>query len=260
MAPKPTLRTRRLFSLERIWNLRLNMDTFNGAYMKLRSDPERLEYFLGWHLGCLDGEISESDSKAFQAGFSVGRGMLDEAKAFAEKQAERGRASAESRRAKSGTAQPFRTTDRTERRTAVEPPFDNSSNQSTIHNPQSTNPTNEQTKKPLSSCSRDALAIYEAYPKKVERPEALKEISAALKIIPCADLIEAVQAYAVAVSGWPEEEKKFIPSCGRWMKKQKWLDDRSTWKKSTKQSKNGVKHDGFATTDYLAGLDGLPTF
>ena len=30
----------------------------------------------------------------------------------------------------------------------------------------------------------DALSIYEAYPKKVERPEALKEISAALKI-PC---------------------------------------------------------------------------
>lgn len=106
----------------------------------------------------------------------------------------------------------------------------------------------------------DALTIYDAYPKKVERPEALKEISAALKIIPRADLLEAVQAYAVAVSGWPEEEKKFIPSCGRWMKKQKWLDDRSTWKKTTKQSKNEVKHDGFATTDYLAGLDGLPTF
>lgn len=106
----------------------------------------------------------------------------------------------------------------------------------------------------------DALSIYEAYPKKVERPEALKEISAALKIIPHADLLEAVQAYAAAVAKWPEEEKAFIPSCGRWMKKQRWFDDRSTWKKTTKQSKNGVKHDGFATTDYLAGLDGLPTF
>ena len=83
----------------------------------------------------------------------------------------------------------------------------------------------------------DALTIYDAYPKKVERLEALKEISAALKIIPHADLLEAVQAYAAAVAKWPEEEKKFAPSCGRWIKKQRWLDDRSAW--APKQSAFG---------------------
>lgn len=235
------------------------MDTFNGAYMKLRSDPERLEYFLGWHLGCLDGEISESDSKAFQAGFSVGRGMLDEAKAFAEKQAERGRASAESRRAKSGTAQPFRTTDRTEHRTASEPPFGNSSNQSTIHNPQS---TIQQTKKPKTTHSSEVLAIYEAYPRHDGPGSCSKQIMAALAVEPFDSLLEATQAFCAAVRRWSiEDQKQFTPMASTWFSQQRWMADRSTWeRKSTKQSKNGVKHDGFATTDYLAGLDGLPTF
>lgn len=106
----------------------------------------------------------------------------------------------------------------------------------------------------------DALSIYDAYPKKAERPEALKEIAVALKIIAAAELLAAVQEYTKAIAGWPEDEKQFVPSCGRWMKKQRWLDDRSTWIKTTKQSKNGVKHDGFSKTDYFAGLDTVPSY
>lgn len=107
--------------------------------------------------------------------------------------------------------------------------------------------------------SIECLAIYDAYPKKAERPEALKEIAVALKSINAMELMSAVQQYATAVAGWPEDEKCFVPSCGRWMKKQRWLDDRSTWIKKTKQLKNGVQHDGFTQTNYRSGLDGLPT-
>jgi len=104
----------------------------------------------------------------------------------------------------------------------------------------------------------ESLSIYEAYPKKAERPEALKEIAVALAIISHAELLQAVTAYAQAVKTWPPGDLQFIPSCGRWMRKQRWLDDPSTWIKSTKQSKNGVQHNGFFETDYNAGLDNVP--
>ena len=53
----------------------------------------------------------------------------------------------------------------------------------------------------------ECLLIYDAYPKKVERPEAIKEIAIALKSINAMELLNAVQQYAGAVSGWPDEEK-----------------------------------------------------
>ena len=74
--------------------------------------------------------------------------------------------------------------------------------------------------------SAEAEEIYNAYPKHAERPEAITEIQKALKIKPFDFLLEAVQAFAVANKG---QNPKFIVSCGRWMKRQKWDDDRSTW-------------------------------
>lgn len=106
----------------------------------------------------------------------------------------------------------------------------------------------------------DCLSIYEAYPKKAERPEALKEIATALKIVAAPELLAAVKEYAAAVNAWPDDEKHFAPSCGRWMKKQRWLDDRATWTKKSKTLKNGVQHNGFAQTDYNAGLDTVPSY
>ncbi|MBK9427290.1 MAG: hypothetical protein IPN63_07860 [Gammaproteobacteria bacterium] len=106
----------------------------------------------------------------------------------------------------------------------------------------------------------DCLSIYEAYPKKAERPEALKEIAVALKTIAHVDLLAAVAEYAAAVNSWPDDEKHFAPSCGRWMKRQRWLDDRKTWIKKPKTLKNGVQHNGFAETDYTAGLDSVPSY
>jgi len=115
----------------RIWNLRLNVDTFNGAYLKLRNDVDRLQYFLGFHLGCMDGEANCGDDLSFLAGFEIGKSMAEEAKEFSAKQSERGQASASKRRERSGTAQPHRTTPEP----PFEPPFEPRPNQSTIHNP-----------------------------------------------------------------------------------------------------------------------------
>lgn len=101
------------------------------------------------------------------------------------------------------------------------------------------------------SISGAALKIYEAYPKHVERPEAIAEIERALKIKPFDFLLEAVQAFAVATKG---QNPKYIVSCGRWMKRQRWDDDRSTWAQRDDQrsgfQKPGPKLTGF-TPEYM---------
>lgn len=105
-----------------------------------------------------------------------------------------------------------------------------------------------------------AEEIYDAYPKKAERPDAIKGIEIALKVVSFDSLLAAVQEYAKAVSGWPADELQFVPSCGRWMKKERWLDDRTTWIKKPKTNRNGAQHNGFNETDYTAGLDSVPRY
>ncbi len=82
--------------------------------------------------------------------------------------------------------------------------------------------------------SADVEAIYQAYPRKDERPNAIKAISVALTKIPFAELLAAVQEYAAATKTWPSEDLQFIPYPAKWFNQEKWYGDRSAWiRKST---------------------------
>lgn len=106
----------------------------------------------------------------------------------------------------------------------------------------------------------EVLAIYEAYPRRDGPGSCSKQIAAALEIEPFDSLLEATQAFCAAVRRWdPDDQDQYTPMASTWFGQQRWLADRKTWERKTKQSKNGVKHDGFAKTDYFAGLEGLPT-
>jgi hypothetical protein len=91
---------------KRIWNLRLNLDDFNSEYLKARNDSDRLSFFLGFHLGCMGGTISESDPKQFEAGFVIGIGMFRKAEELSKINSKGANASVDVRRRKYGTAQP----------------------------------------------------------------------------------------------------------------------------------------------------------
>lgn len=114
--------------MARIWNLRLNIDELNAVFGMAFSDSDRSDTLIGLFLGCNGGEIPEGSSKVVRRGFEVGSAWRLEAEAHQERMSMGGRASAESRRAKAGTAQPSK---------VVRSTFEGSSNQSTIYNPQS---------------------------------------------------------------------------------------------------------------------------
>lgn len=72
-----------------------------------------------------------------------------------------------------------------------------------------------------------AAMLYELYPRKVARPEALKAIIKALKSHGITLLEEKVRAYAKAVEN---AEPRYIPHPSSWFNQERFNDDPATWK------------------------------
>lgn len=98
----------------RPWNLRLNLDDFNGLVSSVYSDYDRALILQGIALGANGGSLPDGAPPSFLKAFEVGAKMYQEALEYQALQAERGRASAEKRRQSTGSAQPKRS----------EPPFE----------------------------------------------------------------------------------------------------------------------------------------
>ncbi len=79
----------------------------------------------------------------------------------------------------------------------------------------------------------EAEQIYQAYPRKTARKAALKAITATLKEKDFKFLLEAVQAYTVAVELWPAADReKYVPYPATWFNDGRYDDDRETWKRN----------------------------
>lgn len=148
---------------KRIWNLRLNLDDFNSEYLKARNDSDRLSFFLGFHLGCMGGTISESDPKQFEAGFVIGIGMFRKAEELSKINSKGANTSVDVRRRKYGTAQPspsVRSSVRSEDAQAF-------AEQTPEPNELTMNPNNERTKEPRSRFVPPTLDELTAYAKEI---------------------------------------------------------------------------------------------
>jgi hypothetical protein len=75
--------------------------------------------------------------------------------------------------------------------------------------------------------------IYELYPRRVGKADAIKAIRSALGKASFEDLKEAVESYAQARKG---EDQQYTPHPATWFNQERWTDDRSTWRSSQKPS------------------------
>lgn len=85
--------------------------------------------------------------------------------------------------------------------------------------------------------SGKAVAIYDAYPRKIGRQAALKAIEKALKVKPYEELLERTQAYAAAVRSWSTDfrysgssGKDTCPYPASWFNAGRYDDDPAEWK------------------------------
>lgn len=78
--------------------------------------------------------------------------------------------------------------------------------------------------------------IYDAYPRKVGRNEALKAIEKSLtnhNITPDS-LLKLTLDFTGAVSLWPEQDREFIPHGATWYNRASFLDDQKEWQRGRK--------------------------
>jgi len=87
-----------------------------------------------------------------------------------------------------------------------------------------------------------SLVIYEAYPRKSGKADALKAIQKALVAHPAEKLLAATQAYATATAAWPEADRKFIPHPATWFNRGSYDDDPETWKRGKDDSEAAKVH------------------
>lgn len=86
---------------------------------------------------------------------------------------------------------------------------------------------------------KESTEIYQAYPRKVARPAALKAIVKALAKIPFVTLLEKTQLFSAAWVGAPKEELVYCPHPATWFNGERYNDDPSTWRRSSNRETLG---------------------
>ena len=195
--------------MRRLWNLRLNLDELNALNLVGMSEQIRSDLWTGLIFGCNGMELPEGVSKYLQSGFELGSAWRAEAEDHVERMASGGRASAQSRKAKHGTAQPSKVV-----RSTIEAPSEGSLNQSTIYNLES-NTTNKPTKP--RKAKKDTTQIP---------AEFLEALTGLCKNWPSfntgsdgekSDLrkwTDPVDLWEAMVKNFPNDDKKLMINCG----------------------------------------------
>jgi hypothetical protein len=77
----------------------------------------------------------------------------------------------------------------------------------------------------------DSVAIYEAYPRRQGKQDALKAICKALGIsgVTPEELLAKTRAYAAATAQWFEADRQYIPHPATWFNRGSYDDDPATW-------------------------------
>lgn len=229
-----------------IFYVTLKLEDMGNQMASLETTSERGEWLEGFHVGIHGHQAREQWSGVKMQGYEFGAVVLGDAVQSKSKFSKAGKASADVRKASKGTAQPERRSNDVE--TTLPKCSEHSSNYPLTIN-QEPLPTT-QDPRPKKTLLVEAEAIYAAYPRKQGRGQALKAIDKALRTKPFHELLEAVQAYAGAVSRWSEAERAFVPHPATWFNAERWSDDRSTWESKSKPKTNNNMTRSFDPSYY----------
>ena len=83
-------------------------------------------------------------------------------------------------------------------------------------------------------------SIYEAYPRKVGKPAALRAIEKAIKERGAVFVLDATERYAAKVEEWPQADRCFVPHPATWFNQQRFNDDPATWERNGNGGNHGL--------------------
>lgn len=81
-----------------------------------------------------------------------------------------------------------------------------------------------------------ADSIYEVYPRKEARQDALRAIIKAMDRVHPEKLMAATEAYAAAVAVWAADDRKYVPHPATWFNSGRFEDDPKTWERKANGS------------------------
>lgn len=87
-----------------------------------------------------------------------------------------------------------------------------------------------------------AEQIYQAYPKRIGKQDALRAIKAVIKRDSPQAVLDATICYAKAVAEWKPDDQKFVPHPSTWFNRGSYDDDPATWRRKNGTSP-GVNYD-----------------
>ena len=104
-----------------------------------------------------------------------------------------------------------------------------------------------------SELDEQAAKIYELYPRKAARPDAIKAIKKALKVVGYTDLYTKTQKYATAVKE-SQKELSYIPYPATWFNREEYNDDWSGIYQTSPQSRRlrvNINEHHYDRTPYI---------
>lgn len=92
----------------------------------------------------------------------------------------------------------------------------------------------KKTRKAKGDATKEERDVYEAFPRKVGKIEALSAIRSALQKVAPEVLLKATQLYGACVSKWPAayrypEGRDICPNPATWFNQGRWQDDQKHW-------------------------------
>lgn len=116
-----------------------------------------------------------------------------------------------------------------------------------------TSPKAEEKPQAKSELDEQAAKIYELYPRKAARPDAIKAIKKALKVVGYTDLYTKTQKYATAVKE-SQKELSYIPYPATWFNREEYNDDWSGIYQTSPQSRRlrvNINEQHYDRTPYI---------
>jgi hypothetical protein len=116
-----------------------------------------------------------------------------------------------------------------------------------------TNAKTQEKPQAKSELDEQAAKIYELYPRKAARPDAIKAIKKALKVVGYTDLYAKTQKYATAVKE-SQKELSYIPYPATWFNREEYNDDWSGIYQTSPQSRRlrvNINEQHYDRTPYI---------
>lgn len=85
-----------------------------------------------------------------------------------------------------------------------------------------------------------AKEIFALYPRGDDKAKSITAIIRAFEDITPMQLRLKVEEYSKAVANWPQDDRRYIPCCRKWIRNKRWMDDPASWGRQSTEKPHDI--------------------